>query len=68
MAPIQKQAPDRQDEALAAASKVFSLWDSRYQAIMPAGAGGIDTLSLPDFFSGTSHHFKLFNVPGDYEM
>lgn len=62
MSMAQKQAPDKKDEALREANMVFrSLETPRYQPIMPVGIS-IDSVGLPDFRSGQSHSFKLFNV------
>jgi hypothetical protein len=66
MAPVQKQVRNRKDEALADATLVLNSLDTaRYQPIFPAGAGGVDSIGLQDFFSGKSQDFKLFNVRPD---
>jgi hypothetical protein len=65
MAMAQKQARNRQEEALIEANKIFASLDTaRYQPILPVGVKP-DRIGLHDFFSGQSHNFKLFNVRPD---
>lgn len=65
MALAQKQAQNKQEEALREANLVFrSLDTQRYGPIMPVGLS-IDKLGLPDFFSGQSQTLHLFNVRHD---